>query len=751
MAGLTSLPRKKNIKGQPHKLAYITEAESDLLKSRGGAGKPVQGTKGVPAYFDAGEGMGGYGSGMDDDATGGAGDPSASQGVGGGLDEAEPTNLAGYLDAYGITDPGIQASYEDYMDDVYSKVPGFKSRAQEYTEFFGAFNPSTGRVEQGRVGLPEGFLDKDRFSTLMEMQEKFGYAPPNVVSDSYGQPVTTTFGYLTFGDPEEEPYTLKRYRDPLLLRQPSSSPSLELLRDPVLQDIMYSPSPSIENRRAYTQAVREASQAMTPEQKYGVLDPKIDRDDPRFGTRVDGYLQTLEQANLPTYMGGFRGSRETEAPFALTKEESDRYQDIFMAFAGTRGEAIRTEIDNAKSGQTVQEALSNAGFSSFGLPKEAEVSALSNYMDREALKGWVQGLGIVTSMNSPFMPATAMGLPQEIYEDTIKPAFKSLRESLDESIPGFKDLSAKFDVGVEKVEEQYENQVPETETIVDTIFDALFGKGKSQEAKEFGSSYQVPSSVRESREVTVEDIAPVSTAISEVPTSQFPDIEPMMLYDPIASQMQEAPVTLDEAIAFGQSLERDRDLTEQVNRQLEETVFLDPLTFPYPERPLELPPIPETIAEALQDQRGREASIARDAALQNIPVELPAPISPVQVAPLGASAVAVPEAERAVEIEQLAPLPEEVDIAQAAFTEPPVVETVSEVSPDAMNAALDIVSNIINQPGSVVTIDDYLAIQNAKTEEEFVEAIQTVIDKDKELGPAATAEKESGFVFKEGN
>jgi len=50
MAGLTSLPRKKNIKGQPHKLAYITEAESDLLKSMGGAGKPRKGTKGVPSY-----------------------------------------------------------------------------------------------------------------------------------------------------------------------------------------------------------------------------------------------------------------------------------------------------------------------------------------------------------------------------------------------------------------------------------------------------------------------------------------------------------------------------------------------------------------------------------------------------------------------------------------------------------------------------------------------------------------------------
>ena len=704
MAGLTSLPRKKNIKGQPHKLAYITEAESDLLKSRGGAGKPVKGTKGVPAYFDAGEGMGGYGSGMDDDATGGAGDPSASQGVGAGLDEAEPTNIQGYLDAYGITDPGIQASYEDYMDDVYSKVPGFKSRAQEYTDFFGAFNPSTGRVSQGRVGLPEGYLDSTRFSNLMEMQEKFGYAPPNVVSDSYGQPVTTTFGYLTFGDPETEPYTLKRYRDPLLVKRRlerefsnKDVPSLELLRDPVLQDVM-SPSPSIENRRAYTQAVREASQAMTPEQRYGVLDPKIDRDDPRFGTRVGGYLQTLEQANLPTYMGGFRGSRETEAPFALTKEESDRYQDIFMAFAGTRGEAIRTEIDNAKSGQTVQEALSNAGFSSFGLPKEAEVSALANYMDREALKGWVQGLGIVTSMNSPFMPATAMGLPQEIYEDTIKPAFKSLRESLDESIPGFKDLSAKFDVGVEKVEEQYEKQVPETETIVDTIFDALFGKGKSQEAKEFGSSYQVPSSVRESREVTVEDIAPAPIAIDSLPLET--------VVENTAPQTFRQDVQ-PETIEFARNALTDLEYLGLVE---------DPVSF----------------REALPGEVQPETIALLTGQTPEISPTVAAPVTPVG-------------------IEQLAPLPEEVDIAQATFTEPPVVETVSEVSPDAMNAALSRIGKMARDPESPVTIDDYRAVENARTIEEFVEAIQIVLDKEEKSGVAAKAEKRSGFTYKRGN
>ena len=60
MAGLTSLPQKKNIKGQPHKLAYITEAESDLLKSMGGAGKPRKGTKGVPSYDFADVGVDDY-------------------------------------------------------------------------------------------------------------------------------------------------------------------------------------------------------------------------------------------------------------------------------------------------------------------------------------------------------------------------------------------------------------------------------------------------------------------------------------------------------------------------------------------------------------------------------------------------------------------------------------------------------------------------------------------------------------------
>ena len=86
MAGLTSLPRRMNIKGQPHKLAYVTEAEGDLLKAIGGAGKPVQGTDGVPAfYMDA------------DDAAdmGGPGEEGAS----------EADTIGGLDDTLGVTDP----------------------------------------------------------------------------------------------------------------------------------------------------------------------------------------------------------------------------------------------------------------------------------------------------------------------------------------------------------------------------------------------------------------------------------------------------------------------------------------------------------------------------------------------------------------------------------------------------------------------------------------------------------------------
>ncbi len=97
MASKMSPKRKVNVRGQKHSLAYINDREKRMLRKAGGSGKP--GPNGIPTYFDVGEGMGGYGSGMADDATAGAGDPDAGIGGGGlggggfsdGIDDQQPT------------------------------------------------------------------------------------------------------------------------------------------------------------------------------------------------------------------------------------------------------------------------------------------------------------------------------------------------------------------------------------------------------------------------------------------------------------------------------------------------------------------------------------------------------------------------------------------------------------------------------------------------------------------------------------
>jgi len=717
MAGLTSLPRKKNIKGQPHKLAYITDSESDILKFMGGAGKPMEGTKGVPAYIDMGEGMGGYGSGEADDATGGMGDPNA--GVAGediGVDygygpgrgysgmRGDPRDFGFNVeDARAAKEQAdreaAQQAYEDKMAGIYGRVPGFKSRAEEYTDFFGVGK------KDGKVGGAKGFLSKDLFSTLLGQVEEKGYAPASAVLNSFGIPVETTFGYLTQrGLEEEDPYETKKYRPPRFLPEKKQRydkfdfenverPNIQMMADPVIQNMLY--NPSIENRKAYTEAIAPFSQAMTLDERYGVLDPNISPEDPRFGTRVGGFLSTLEQAGLPTYMGGLRGSRETDAPFALTKAEADRYQDIFMAFDGTKGGAIRATLDAAKPGDTVEGLL---GGDAFGLPPNAEASALSNYMDREALQGWFQGLGIVTSLTSPFMPAVAMGVPQEIYKDTIQPALNSLKSTLRENIPGFEKVEKAFDVGVKTVEKEYEDRVPAAKEVLDTIFNAIGGDSKA--AAEFGSSYNLPTaSVLPSPEPTVEDIAPVVTDIGSLPPEVFFDPDPIGPPLDLTGGLRSSPSAVPAVSEADRAVERaalpmsDAELASIMDI-INTNTTVDPVVTDIGSLPPEAFFNPDPFVE--DTPRGSEAPIIEDVA--NMPVTRS-----------------------------------------------------TNISSNVINNTLNTVANMIQQPGSVITATDYLAIQNATTEEEFIEAVQAVIDKDKQSGPAATAERESGFVYERGN
>ena len=71
LAGIVNkVPREIDINGQLHMLAWITPKEGKTLKDLGGAGQP--GPMGIPAYFDVGEGAGGFGSPGAADYDGGA-------------------------------------------------------------------------------------------------------------------------------------------------------------------------------------------------------------------------------------------------------------------------------------------------------------------------------------------------------------------------------------------------------------------------------------------------------------------------------------------------------------------------------------------------------------------------------------------------------------------------------------------------------------------------------------------------------
>ena len=81
--GLSSVQKKIDIGGEPHRLAYINSDEASLLKQLGGSGRNVNG---VPAYFwDAGDDTG---SGWD------VSDPGDTSSDSKDIDEAAPTSVS---------------------------------------------------------------------------------------------------------------------------------------------------------------------------------------------------------------------------------------------------------------------------------------------------------------------------------------------------------------------------------------------------------------------------------------------------------------------------------------------------------------------------------------------------------------------------------------------------------------------------------------------------------------------------------
>jgi len=202
-------PRRVEIRGQDHLLAYITPEEAQMLMGNGGAGKP--GPMGIPAFYDEGDDYSGQGGndstndfGLSDDFGGGGSDDDSpepvreSQITGGETlyTSGSPTlsvgtasqalgNVGGDRTVGGLT----RAQYNDmpfYMRELLdTKSPLFTGA---YNYEFGPKNRVTGFYGPSLAGKMPGVG-----GLLSNLYERF-LGPPMTESDLAMRSVYTGFG-----------------------------------------------------------------------------------------------------------------------------------------------------------------------------------------------------------------------------------------------------------------------------------------------------------------------------------------------------------------------------------------------------------------------------------------------------------------------------------------------------------------------------------------------------------------------------
>lgn len=516
MAGLSSLSKNINIKGQPHSLAYINKAEAALLKARGGSGKPMKGTRGVPAYIDMGEGMGGYGSGAADDATGGEGDPGAGMsgaetdaaGTYGGAAAAAAAEAAAWAAFAGFRSP---AEKQAEMESLEALEAGYMSRDRpdrnrpgrtldfnkvrtravgpQFYEFKQGLYPHSWQnttVDTLEMGVPQqsamlddlmtkaGWDEEDPDSAISQLG-KFGPPPSNVVTNRYGHPIAFKFGWLTQEEEEEEfaprgklrkkrilpkiPYERQRQIDALDFRLQMQSPeerTSELMRDPSL---MWS-STDYGLRTQYQDAIRNAAKSMTENEVLGVMGPD--------GNRVGGFINTLEDGGFFNTHGlGIRGPDEITSPEGMNEEQHNRYKNLFMADDGTEGNALRMALDAAKGLTTVGDVFGDLGVDAkdYGLNAMMGAERVSDYLDMTAFEGWIKGfptfLNVLTGP-SPFIIPGTFGAGK---------IFKEFAEDLADKLPEALQPTRK---AVETAAQEIGDVIPDKEKVTERL-GTLFG------------------------------------------------------------------------------------------------------------------------------------------------------------------------------------------------------------------------------------------------------------------------------------
>jgi len=185
-------PKKTTIKGQPHQLAYINDAEQGLLMALGGAGKPVHG---VLAYYDEGDDYSGPGGDQTGDDMASMSDDKDDRDAGRARDDATKAqavqNLADSIARHGggtMRNP-LTNSQMTAADFNFTTIPAAQRIAESYLNGMGVFAPSvfsnrriggtfslsniinalTGKGTKGLLGIPSYsnyFDDPDVLSAI---------------------------------------------------------------------------------------------------------------------------------------------------------------------------------------------------------------------------------------------------------------------------------------------------------------------------------------------------------------------------------------------------------------------------------------------------------------------------------------------------------------------------------------------------------------------------------------------------------
>jgi len=153
-------PRRTDIMGEDHMLAYITPEEGGILQALGGSGEP--GPMGIPQFgFGDGDDDGGYGDGDSDTGGMGGGDTDTGGGGGGGGSDSDGSDN-NFSDDAQATDPGGNYGDDDDDDD-----------AQDYSD--GSGTQDTGNVSDSTSGDYTDYDDSDPDQDMDYTDPDYGY------------------------------------------------------------------------------------------------------------------------------------------------------------------------------------------------------------------------------------------------------------------------------------------------------------------------------------------------------------------------------------------------------------------------------------------------------------------------------------------------------------------------------------------------------------------------------------------------